>query len=58
MNRCGEGVIGRLGAVDVVVGVHRFVASQGLAGCLRGQVADHLIEVHVGLRAAAGLPDP
>ena len=52
-----EDVVGRLAHVDVVVGVdlaaHPALAAQELAGA----VGDHFVQVHVGLRAAAGLPD-
>ena len=49
-------VVGALGTVDVVVGVYR----SGGPGCpqeLRGAVGQHLVDVHVGLGAAAGLSD-
>ncbi|CAM2158157.1 conserved hypothetical protein [Paraburkholderia tropica] len=52
-----EHVVGRLAAIDVVVRMHlaRFaaLAAENLARAVR----DHLVEVHVGLRARAGLPD-
>src|SRR5205085_9930803 len=53
----GEGVVGRLRLVDVVVGLDRLLAAHLTAGQLDGPVGDHLVGVHVGLRAAAGLPD-
>lgn len=53
----GEGVVGRGGAVHVVVGVHRLLAAHGAAEDLDGAVADDLVGVHVGLRAGARLPD-
>ena len=52
-----EGVICGLGTVDMVIGVDRPVAAKRLTGSLSCQVADHLIDVHVRLGAAAGLPD-
>ena len=52
-----EGVVGRLRHVDVVVGVDRLLGAHHAAGQLDGPVGDDLVGVHVGLRAAAGLPD-
>ena len=52
-----EGVVGGLRAVDVVVGVDGRLAAELAAGQLDGAVGDHLVDVHVRLRAAAGLPD-
>ena len=54
----GEHVVGRLRAVDVVVGVHRLLRPEHAAQELDGAVGDHLVGVHVGLGAAARLPDP
>lgn len=53
----GEGVVGRLGHVDVVVGMNRFFGSHDSAGDFNGAVGDDLIGIHVGLGAAPGLPD-
>ena len=53
----GEGVVGRLGAVHMVVRVHRLLGADGAAQHLDGAVGDHLIGVHVGLGAGARLPD-
>ncbi len=53
----GEGVIGRLAPVDVVVRVHWVLASHLAAGNFNGAVGDDLVGVHVGLGAGAGLPD-
>jgi hypothetical protein len=47
----GEHVVGRLRCVDVVVRVHR------AAETLLGQRGDHLVGVHVGRGARAGLED-
>ncbi len=52
-----ERVVGRLGHVDVVVGVDRLLGAHDPAGELDGPVGDDLVGVHVGLRAAARLPD-
>ena len=52
----GKGVVGRLRPVDVVVGVDGRLAAECAAGQLDGAVGDHLVGVHVRLRAAAGLP--
>lgn len=53
----GEAVVGTLRAVDVVVGMHRRLAAARIAGQFVGAAGDHLVDVHVGLGAAAGLPD-
>src|SRR5690606_30559254 len=53
----GETVVGALRAVDVVVGVHRALATALAGGDLVGPTGDHLVDVHVALGAAAGLPD-
>ena len=47
----GEGVVGALGHVHVVVGVQ-----QGFPGLVVAVAGDDLVAVHVGLGAAAGLP--
>ncbi len=52
----GEGVVGRLAHVDVVVGVHGRLAAQLPAQQLDRAVGDDLVHVHVGLRARARLP--
>jgi hypothetical protein len=41
----------------MVVGVYRVLAAPRAAGQLVGAPGDHLVDVHVALRAAAGLPD-
>ena len=51
----GEGVVGRLAVVDVVVGVDRLLRPDHPAGELDGAVGDDLVGVHVGLRARPGL---
>ncbi|MDQ1079876.1 hypothetical protein QE401_002402 [Pseudoroseomonas cervicalis] len=53
----GEAVVGRLAAIDVVVRMHRLAGAKRLAQQLIGAVRDDLVGVHVGLGAAAGLPD-
>lgn len=53
----GEGVVGRSGSVDVVVGVNGLLGAHRAAQNLNGSVGDDLVGVHVGLRAGAGLPD-
>ena len=52
----GKRVIGRLCHVDVVVGMNRRLAPERRAGDLAAAVRDHLVHVHVELRAAAGHP--
>lgn len=53
----GEGVVGRGGAVDVVVGVDGRLGAHGAAEDFNSTVGDDLVGVHVGLCAGAGLPD-
>ncbi|MCY1543923.1 hypothetical protein D9M68_797630 [compost metagenome] len=53
----GEAVVGALRAVDVIVGVHWALAAARPSGQLVGAAGDHFVDVHVALRAAAGLPD-
>lgn len=50
-----EGVVGALALVDVVVGVYH-LGPQLAAQDLDRAVGDHLVGVHVALRAAARLP--
>ena len=57
VHRGGEGVVGRLATVDVVVGVHGGLGPQLAAGQFDGAVADDLVGVHVRLGARAGLED-
>ena len=57
MNRRWEDVVCGLGPADVVVGMEGTVRAEALPGLLGGEVADHLIHVHVRLGSAAGLPD-
>jgi hypothetical protein len=53
----GERVVGRLRHVHVIVRVHRLLRAERAAGQLDRAVGDDLVDVHVALRAAAGLPD-
>ena len=57
MHGGGKGIVGALRFVDVVVGVNRFFAPHHAAGNFDSPVADHLVDVHVGLGARAGLPN-
>ena len=54
MDGRGNDVVARLPAVDVVVGMNQFFAAFA-AEQLDGPVGDHLIGVHVGRGAGAGL---
>ena len=49
----GVGVVTALGLVHVVIGMDRRLAAQLSAQQLDGSVGDHLVGVHVGLRAGA-----
>ncbi len=50
-------VVRRLRHVDVIVGMDRLFRSHLAAGNFDGAVGDDLVHIHVGLGAAAGLPD-
>ena len=53
----GEAVIGGLAAIHMIIGMHRLARAQRMAEQLVGAVRNHLIGIHVGLGAGAGLPD-
>ena len=57
VHRGRKGVVRRLAAIDVVVGMNRLLRAHLATGDLDGAVRDHLVGVHVRLRAAAGLED-
>ena len=50
-----ETVVGRLTLVHVIVGMHGRMRSERLAGELIGAIGNHLVRVHVALRAGSGL---
>lgn len=52
-----ERVVGRLGHVDVVVGVNRLLGSKLSSQDLDGLVGDDLVDVHVGLGSRSSLED-
>ena len=51
MERGGEGVVGTLRTVDVVVGVQEFLSRYLVAA-----IGDDLVKIHIGLGAAPRLP--
>jgi hypothetical protein len=57
VHRRRKAVVGRLAFVDMVVGMDRALAALLAGEDLVGARGDHLIGVHVRLRARAGLPD-
>ena len=57
MHRGRKRVVRRLRHVHVIVRMNRLLAAEHAAGHLDRAIRDHLVGVHVGLRAAAGLPD-
>ncbi len=57
MHRRRKAVVRGLAAVDMVIGMNRRLAAAPAAEHLVGPVCQHLVHVHVGLRAGAGLPD-
>ena len=52
----GVNVVAGLAFVHVIVGVHQARLAALAAQQLAGAVGQHFIDVHVGLRARAGLP--
>ena len=52
-----KSVVRRLAHIDVIVGMDRRLGAEPAAELLVGAVGDHLVDVHVGLGAGAGLPD-
>ena len=56
VHRGRKRVVRRLAHVDMIVGMDRLLAAELAAKHLVGAIGDHLVEVHVGLRAGAGLP--
>ena len=57
MHGSGEGVIGGLGHVDVVIRMDGLFRAQHSTGHINRPIGDHLVDVHVRLGAAAGLPN-
>ncbi len=57
MHGRGENVIRRLPHIDLIVGMHAARQTHATAQQHRGAVGEHLVHVHIGLRARAGLPD-
>ena len=53
----GKAVVRRLAHIDVIVGMDRRLGAELAAELFVGAVGDHLVDVHVGLGAGAGLPD-
>src|SRR5207249_9210398 len=53
----GKRVVGGLRHVHIIIWVDRFLAAHDAAGHFNGAIGDHFVDVHVGLSAAAGLPD-
>ncbi len=53
----GERVVGGLRHIDVVIRVDRILAAEDAARQLYRPIGDHLVDVHIGVGAAAGLPD-
>jgi hypothetical protein len=57
VHRGRKHVVRRLPEVHVVIRVHQTLLAALAAEQLRGAVGKHLVDVHVALRARAGLPD-
>ncbi len=56
MHGCGEGIVGTLRHVDVIIGMDGLLGANNTVRHLDGAIADYLVHVHVALRTAAGLP--
>jgi len=52
-----KNIVGRLGLIDIIIGVNYGFVPEFAAVQLQGAVGDHFIDVHIGLCAAAGLPN-
>ncbi len=57
VHRRGERVVRRLRHIDVVIRMDGLLAAHHAARKFNGAIRDHFVRVHVGLRAAAGLPN-
>ena len=57
MDGGGDGVVGALLHVDVIVGVDGFLAAALAGGDFVGAAGDHLVGVHVGRGSGSGLED-
>ena len=57
MHGGGKNIVGRLTSVHVIVGVDPPAITPFTAQQFTGPVGQHLIDVHIGLRPRAGLPD-
>ena len=57
MQRGGKAVVRALRHVDVIIGMDRALAATRARQLLVGDTRDHFVDVHIGLRAAAGLED-
>ena len=57
VHRGRERIVRRLAHIDVIVGMNRLLGAEFAAQQFVGAIGDHLVEVHVGLGAGAGLPD-
>jgi hypothetical protein len=56
MHRGGEDVVGRLAEIDLVIRMHQPFRTAHTAEQFRSAVGEHLVHVHVALRAGTGLP--
>ena len=57
MHSSRKRVIGRLRHVHVVIWMDRFLRTHHATCDLNRAIRNHLVGIHIGLRAAAGLPD-
>ena len=57
VHRAGKQIVRRLSEIDVVVGMDRRLVAASSAERFVGEVGDHLVHIHVRLRARTGLPD-
>ena len=57
VHRRGKRIVRRLRHVHIIIWMNRLLAAQHAPRNLNRAIGNHFVRVHVGLRAAAGLPD-
>ncbi len=57
MHRGRERIVGGLAEIDMIVRMHRLLRAANATQQFTRAIPDHLVQIHVGLGAGAGLPD-
>ena len=57
MQRSWKGIVGRLAFIDMVIGMDRRLAAARARQQFIGPPSNHFVDIHIGLRARACLPD-